>query len=152
MKGYFKKMPGGVLVPDNDETREWLEGVKLGGYVKAELTRPRNYKYLQKFILLVKVGFEYWEPPKIDSKYGTPEKNFERFREMVTIQAGYYHVVMNLDGTARLQADSISFANMNEEDFNKLFSNVVDVLLKKVCTNQSKEDINNHVNTLLSFT
>lgn len=145
-------MPGGVLVPEDEETRGWLESVKLGGVVKAELTRPRNYKFHKKFMALLRVGYEHWEPGEINSRFGVPEKNFKRYMDDVIILAGHYHLSTRLNGDVVVEADSISFGNMNEETFSELYNKVINVLLKHVTKNYTKEDLENTVSQILEFT
>ena len=55
-------------------------------------------------------------------------KEFESFREWVTIQAGYYTVHLNPDGSRWLRAKSISFANMDDAEFEGLYKSVLNVL------------------------
>ncbi len=82
-----------------------------------------------------------------------PEKNFERFRKDLTILAGHYHVVIRLDGTAKPEADSLAFGNMDQETFNGLYSNVLDVILKKipVLCKLGADEVNKLVDQILEF-
>ena len=88
--------------------------------------------FTKKWFALLKIGYDNWEPGEINSQYGTPEKNFERFRKDVTILAGYYSIVVRLDGTTRVEADSVSFGSMDESQFSELYSKTIDVLLRRV--------------------
>lgn len=140
------------FVPADPPTVEWANKVKLGQAVHADFKKVRNYAFLRKYFALLNVAFDNWEPGEINSKYGVPEKNFERFREDTTILAGYYHVVIRLDGSTRIVADSISFANMEEETFTKLYSATIDVLLKHVYKSKlSEAELQNIVDQYMSF-
>ena len=133
-------------------TDEWDSKNKIGQAVHADFKKVRNYAFLKKYFALMNVAFDNWNPGEINSKYGVPEKNFERFREDTTILAGYFHVVIRLDGSTRIVADSISFANMKEEAFAKLYSATIEVLLKHVYKSELSEDeLNNIVDQYMSF-
>ena len=93
-----------------------------------------------------------WTPGKIDSKYGTPEKNFDRFRKDVAILAGFYDIVIRLDGSTRIEAKSISFSKMDQEEFDRLYQRTIDVFLKHIYgKDMTKEEIDELVEKYLSF-
>ena len=92
----------------------------------------RNVMFHRKFFALLNIAFDNWNPGEINSKYGIPEKNFERFRKDVAILCGHFHLVIRVDGTSRPEADSISFAKMDQETFKDLYSKTIDVLIKHV--------------------
>lgn len=141
------------MLPSDPDSEEWYAKRKLGSTYRVSLTEIRNYRFLKKFFALLNLGFEYWEPGKISCDYGIPEKNFKRFRKDVTILAGYYHSVIRLDGTVRIEADSISFAKMNVDTFADLYSKVLDVLLNRIPMLQKmgEEEVNTSVNKILEF-
>ena len=152
MNIYLTKTLSGFM-PADVETEEWCKKVKLGEVINADFKKTRNYKFLQKYFCLLRVGFDNWEPAEIDSKYGKPEKNFAQFREDTIILSGFYHLVIRMDGTMRTVADSISFANMEEEAFEKLYSSTVNVFLKHIYnSDMTRAKIDNIVNQILSYT
>lgn len=114
----------------------WLIRKEIGELFEISIKWLRNPKFHRKFFALLKVGFDAWEPDRVRYSYkGKPiTKNFEHFREDITILAGYYEQVFNLNGEMTLKAKSISFANMEEDEFEMLYSDVADVILAKVCT------------------
>ena len=116
--------------------RFWKRMIRLeaGEFAQAELIIPRDPVFHRKFFALLNLGYEAWEPARKRKTYkGMPvEKNFEQFREDVTILAGYYHQTFDLSGRMCLKAKSISFGKMEESEFEKLYSAVADVLLGKV--------------------
>jgi hypothetical protein len=120
------------LIPADPMTAEALEKIRPGEVIHGEYRRMRNYKFHKKLFALLNLGFEYWQPGEINSKYGTPEKNFDRFRADVTILAGYYHTEIRLDGSVRVEPDSISFAAMDEDTFEKLYQSVLTVLIERI--------------------
>ena len=79
------------------------------------------------------------------------EKNFEQFREDITILAGYYETRTRLDGSLRVVAKSVSFSKMDGEEFEKLYSSVINVLLNKVLVNYDEASLRKVVDDILGF-
>lgn len=154
MKLYLKKLPGGMLVADNDEAAEWLQGAKTGDVIAAEVTRPRNYRFLKKYIVLLKLAYDAWEP-MLGEHNGHPiQKNFTRFRKDVAIATGFYELTVNLRGETRAEAKSISFANMEEEEFNQLFQKTITLFLSKyqiLANYRDAAEVERVVNEILRF-
>lgn len=125
-----------------------------GEMVRVHYAQPRNTKFHRKFFALLNVGFEHWNPGRTRKTYkGLPvEKNFDRFREDITILAGYYEQTYDLRGRMRLQAKSISFAKMEQADFEALYDSVANVLLQHILQNYKREDLDEVVEKLIAFT
>ena len=125
---------------------------KPGDLISFEASFPRNPKFHRKFFALLQVGFEAWEPGFEATHKGEPVgKDFDRFRKDVTILAGFYTPTFALDGTLELEAKSISFANMDDAEFERVYSAVVDVLLAKVLKNYTRDDLEQAVERILGF-
>ena len=107
----------------------------------------------RKYFALLKIAYDNWEPGEINSKYGVPMKNFERFRKDIAIMTGYYEVVIRVDGSSRVEAQSISFARMGQNVFDKLFSKTIDLLVEKIYgkENMTPEKMNQLVEEFLRF-
>ena len=128
-------------VTERDNKRWWrfwgiAIGKEAGEMFDLETVFPRNPKFHRKMFALLTVGFDCWEPERTKYAYaGRPiEKNFERFREQVLILAGHFDQVFSLRGDKmELVAKSMSYAAMDDAEFEALYSAVIDVLLKEVC-------------------
>jgi hypothetical protein len=142
---------GNHFAPSSDQDMELCLKLKKGQVVYAKWTKKRNSLFHRKFFALLGIGFDSWEPEKIDSKWGAPQKNFDRFRRDVTIKAGYYEPVYDLNGDLRLEAKSISFGKMGQDEFEKLYSNVINVFLGKILKNYKKDDLEKVVQDILNF-
>ena len=140
------------LIPADPETKTSYDKIKIGGTVTAEVRQARNSNFLRKWFALLNIGFDNWEPGELDSKYGTPAKNFERFRADIIILCGFYDNVVRLDGSLRIEPKSVSFAKMTEDQFSELYSKTIDVLLKYVYdSTMTKEKLGKVVTAYLSF-
>jgi len=142
------------LVPADLKTSDFIHSLKTGQVIHGKFTRVRNYKFHKRFFALLNFLYEHWEPGEFqDSKWKNikPQKNFDRFRKDLIVLAGFYEAFYRLDGSTRIEAKSISFGNMGEEEFEELYSKVIDVGLKHILPNYNKTELEKVVDELLSF-
>lgn len=130
-----------------------IRKIPLGSVVEAEFTKKRNGNFHRKFFALLGFGFEYWNPPEADWRGFKAVKNFDVFREQVTILAGFREVTYNLDGSVKVKAKSISFASMDDSEFERVYSQVLDVIWNKIMSTvfDDKREFENAVNQLMNF-
>jgi hypothetical protein len=128
------RLHGGGLIPATDEDAEALRKIKAGTAVRVEVKQIRNYKFLQKWFTLAKYAYDIWaetiEPQEYKGQPVMP--NFDRFRKDLIILSGHFDAVYNARGEVRVEAKSISFANMSEDEFEKLYSETISVVLGKI--------------------
>lgn len=150
------RQPGGALIPATDEDAEALRKVKAGAAVRVEVKQIRNYKFLQKWFTLAKYAFDIWVDriPSMEYKGQPVRPSFDRFRKDLIILTGNYDATYNARGEVRLEAKSISFANMGEDDFEKLYSQTIDVILQKILagTGYTEAQLRNYVDNVLAYT
>lgn len=157
MTDIWLKRQGNMLVPCDDEGLEYVKKLSQGKQVKAKITRPRNLQFHRKYFALLNHAFDCFEPSDVEvpqhlSVRGiVPEKNRDRFRKDIAILAGYYHATIRVDGEVRIEADSISFANMDEDTFAELYEKTITVILKHVLKNYSRDDLDLVVDEILGF-
>jgi len=142
------------LTPAHEEDFDTLKGVKIGEMIRAKWTKPRtrNVRFFRKWWLLAKYAYEHWEPGEFDDprlKGVVPEKSFERFRKDLTILAGHYEAFYRIDGTVKVEAKSLAFWSMEEEEFDKLYKATVNAVLKHILQNYQREDLEQVVENLL---
>lgn len=125
-----------ALYPATPADVEKLAKVKSGEGIICSYKKPRNFEFHKKYFALLNYAFDIWEPPE-----EAPAKNFDRFREEVTMAAGHYNVVPSIKGDTRYIAKSISFAAMDEIEFQDLYEKSVSFLLKYVLKNYTREDL-----------
>lgn len=132
----------GCLVPDSPEDAEYLSKFRFGEVIKAEVSRPRNYRFHRKYMALINFAYE-----NRDSKQ---EYSIDAFRKSVQMEAGHFEPV-RAGGYLFKIPKSISFAEMSEEDFDKLYSKVIDVLIKRFMRGYTKADMERCVEEVLRF-
>lgn len=150
MEIYLRKA-NGCLIPDTDQDLESLKAFKTGEVIRVDPKRPRNYQFHRKLFALFNHAYSCWEPDEGANKYGPVNKSFERFRQDLVILAGFYEQVVRLDGTIRVEAKSISYASMSADEFEELYDKMVDVVLKHVLKNYTRDDLENVIAQTLEF-
>lgn len=145
------KSIGGALVPIDQQAIDYLTKLKTGAGVTVEIKRHRNPAHHRKFFALLNLAYDAWEPAPATYKGETVGKNFDQFRNDITVLAGHYEMAVNLRGETRLTAKSISFGSMGQDEFDDLYSATVNVVLTKILTQYTRDDLDNVVNQILGF-
>lgn len=80
-------------------------------------------------------------------------KSFDAYREWVTIQSGYYTEHVYPDGSRNRRAKSISFANMDELEFQQLYKSALNVLWNFILFRsfKSQDEVENVAAQLLEY-
>ena len=131
-----------------------LMSLEDGEFAEIEFVVPRNPKFHRKFFGLLNFAFDAWEPDRVRKSYkGRPvAKNFDQFREDVLILSGYSEQTFDLKGNMKLKAKSISFAKMDDAEFEQVYSAVVDVILADVLkTYANREELEEVVQRVMGF-
>lgn len=121
MKIYLIKRSDGVFIPAYDSDHENSKKIHAGEMVSCEITRPRNIEFHKKFFALLNMGFDNQEF----------YDNFEDFRAVMILKAGFYHTIKTDKGIVYMPK-SISFAKMDELEFEELYDKMIDVLIKEL--------------------
>lgn len=146
------KTPAASLVPSLERDRQKLERIKAGEIVTVTLKVRRKAKFLRKFFALLEYAFDIWEPEVALYKGQRVRKDFDQFREDLIVLAGFYTTTICLDGRLKLKAKSISFDAMpEEEEFARLYHGVAQVILDKVLTNYTRDELDEQVSRVLGF-
>lgn len=120
---------GGVLAPANSLEAQTLEEALANNphVFKARLSQSRMHKFHNKVLVLFRYLFNLWEPGA-DMVDGVPvRKDFDSFREHLTIRAGYFEQVFKPEGGFEIKAKSISWGAMENLEFEQLYSRIIDI-------------------------
>lgn len=105
-----------------DSDFEKAKQIPLNVPFEVKYTKKRNAKFHRKFFALVNLCYQNQE------QYN----NFEHLRKNLIICAGHYDLIFDLEtGEQKKEAQSISFAKMDETEFNKLYTDVLNVICDK---------------------
>ena len=113
------------LYPSDFDSKRKL---KLGQDYEVEVKNPRNVGFHRKFFALLNVGHE-------NTLLDMP---FDTYRKYITIKAGFFNAYQTPKGIF-YDAKSISFSSMEQEEFEDVYSRVLDKIIEDI--GASKKDI-----------
>jgi hypothetical protein len=149
------KTVGGTLAPATEEEAAKMRAFAMGEVLRADIAVMRNGKRFRRWWVLAHLGYEVWceTVPTRTYKGQQVQPNFERFRKDLIVWAGFYEPVFNVRGEVRLEAKSIAWGNMKEDEFERLYSATIDVILNKIVPGRgyTEEGLRNMVDQVLSF-
>ena len=151
MEVIVMKGAGGMLVPYDEGAREFIDSLNMGVALRGKFTKMRNPAFHRKFFGMLDVGFDAFDPGEKEFRGLPCQKNRERFRKDVIVAAGFFEPVIALNGEVRAEAKSISFANMDDIEFEQVYSKVADVLLQRVLTKYTRADLDAVVEQIMGF-
>lgn len=127
------KTQSGMFVPEDQESRDLCDRVKVGQVIRGEFTKQRNYQFHRKFFALMQLGYDIWSEtaPRLEYQGEPVEPRLENFRKDITILCGWFNTYVSMKGEVRLEAKSISFASMDDEEFERLYSKAISVILTR---------------------
>ena len=110
-----------------------IKKLKLGEEYQCEIKQPRNLKFHRKFFALINLLFQNQEL----------YVSSDRLRKDLLIAAGFYQDWIDLNGEKQKEAKSISFSKMKQEEFDQMYTKVIDVIVHHF--NFNKQDIIDNV-------
>jgi hypothetical protein len=115
------KTINGLLKPAFDEDKENFNKLPKDGYFEIKYTKKRNVRFHRKFFALLKIAYENQSDYRL----------MEDLRRDLIITSGHYEEVVNvITGEVYKIAKSISFSNMEETEFNLIYNDVKEVIIK----------------------
>ncbi|WP_414465279.1 DUF1367 family protein [Klebsiella michiganensis] len=135
------KHPGGVFSPANETDLERLQRFKNGEIYTAEIKLTRNPAFHRKVMAFFGFCFAHWSAERAGLEHMDEHSQFDRFRKDLTILAGFYVKTVRLNGDIRVEAQSLAYANMDDEEFSRCFSSIFNAALKYIFKNADQETI-----------
>lgn len=142
------KLAGGVLTPANDEIADSLKSLKNNEQYEIEIKRQRNPAFHRKVFAFFSFCFDCWSGAHTEWEFLDPDAQFDTFRKNLTVLAGFKVVTYTLDGRFRVEAESLSYANMEQDRFEKVYKALINAAIKHVFNNTKDENI---INRLYEF-
>ncbi|WP_287205387.1 DUF1367 family protein [Pseudoalteromonas sp.] len=132
------KQPGGVFVPASDLEADKLTKFKTGEQYEIEIKLTRNAAFHRKVFAFFNFCFDHW---KGDNEFQCEQKQFNVFRDHLTVLAGFCDELYNINGELRIEAKSISFGKMSQEEFELLYNALINSAIKHIFPNCDQNTI-----------
>lgn len=116
-----------------DSDYEYIKKLKVGEIYFFEVKRERNIGFHRKFFALIKMVFQ-------NQEIYTDQ---EDLRGDLLVESGYYRTYYTFLGEEKRKPLSISFASMSQDTFDKMYSDVLDTIVKEF--HFDKQDIIDNV-------
>lgn len=117
-----------------DSDYDKIKKIKVGRMIEVEIIQKRNIEFHKKFFALINMVYSNQDH----------YNNLDELRKDLIISAGFYNVRHSFDGEEIKEAKSISFGSMGEEEFQDLYSKVMDEIV--IHFNFNKQGIIDHIN------
>lgn len=129
MKIDMLKFQGGQLSPANEIAADALERFKNYEQYEIEIKLTRNPQFHAKVFKFFQFCFAHW---KSDREFMNEAGQFDVFRKNLTVLAGYYtsHYTIN-DGT-RIEAKSLSFSSMEQDEFEACYQALIAAAMRNI--------------------
>lgn len=138
---YCRVTPYG-LVPMYDSDLAMKKRLKVGTTVRCRVTQPRNYEFHKKFFALVRLTYDNL-PLRLVEKWNvrSVDDMLRRFKR----DLGYYSSSVNEFGEREIEYRSISFAAMDEHEFERFYNDCVNLVLYTYIRGTGREDLEEEI-------
>ena len=85
-----------------------------------------------------KFCFEHWRG---DREFFSEKKQFDFFRKRMTVAAGYYDEYYDINGSARVEAKSLSYGSMDQDEFEECYNAQINAALKHLFKKTDGEEV-----------
>jgi hypothetical protein len=135
----FRKTLSG-LKPADEGAEEALRKVPLDKVVAVKIKRPRNLGHHRKFFALLKIVYENQEV------YASEQA----LLAAIKIATGHCTPIQLVSGQKAFIPSSISFAAMDQAEFEAFWEKVVTLVCTKIIPNLNREDLEAEIMTMVS--
>jgi len=135
MKLEVLKYQGG-LEPASTFDQDALSKLSNDEQYTIDVRVTRNPAFHRKVFAFFHFCFNHWNS---ENEYQSERKQFDVFRDHMTVLAGFYEKFYNIDGEVRIEAKSLSYGNMEQEEFEQCYSALINVALRKIFTDATPQ-------------
>lgn len=130
------------LVPVYDSDLDMKKRLKVGTMVRCRVTQPRNYGFHKKFFALVRLTYDNLPLPLVERwNIHSADDMLRRFKR----DLGYYTSKTNDRGEREIEFRSISFAAMDEQEFERFYYDCVNLVLYTYIRGLGREDLEEEI-------
>lgn len=102
-----------------------IQKLKVGEFYACKIVKPRNLKHHRKFFTLIRLVFQNL-PEGMEAMFKSDKDVLNEFK----LQTGHYTKHNTLGGKVTYIPSSISFAAMNQDDFDVFYDRCIDIAIK----------------------
>jgi len=121
--------------PVNEDSIKAVMKLAEDDVIKCEVWKQRNYMFLRKYFALLKTTI-YHMPENIPDRF----RDKDYLRKYIQICIGSAEVMVGLTGRENFIPKSISFADMDEDEFKEVYNKTLDFILKHFVTGVDQYD------------
>ena len=134
---FCKVTPCG-LVPLHDSDLDLKKRLRVGSVVRCKVSNPRNYEHHKKFFALVRLTFDNLPLPLVEKWNIRNEYDMlRRFKR----DLGYFTNTINEYGEHEIEYLTITFAAMEQHEFEQFYNQCIDLVLFKYIKGIDKQDL-----------
>ena len=130
---------------ETDEDQEKLNKLSIGEVFSCSSLDQRNVEFHRKFFALIHLAWDNL-PIEFEGRFPTQDD----LRKELTKRAGFYTEYTDFKGNKQYLPKSISFDKMGQEQFEKLYSAVIDIILQWLIPGLDRELLEHEIMTFLS--
>ena len=139
MKINVIKIQGAGLIASSDEDVEKLHKFKNGETYEIDMKLTRNPQFHRKVFAFMQFCFNYWQN---DNDYQTERASFDVFRSNLSVLAGYSEKYYSIDGSVRVEAKSLSYGNLSQDEFEEFYSAIIKAAIGTIFQDADENTIN----------
>lgn len=139
------KLPGGTFVPAVDMESEALQKFRNGEQYEVEIKLTRNPQFHRKVFAFFNFCFQHWSADKTEWEHFDERMQFDTFRKNLTVLAGYKNISYTIDGRMRVEAQSLSYGNMEQPEFEACYQALISAAIKHIFANTTDENVLNQL-------
>lgn len=124
-----------------DSDYEQKQHLRVGDTVLCSIRKPRNYEFHKKFFALVRLTFDNL-PEHLVRMLNIHSE--ESMLDNLKLDLGYYSIIYHARKPV-IKLGSISFAKMDETEFQTFYNRCIDIVLTNYLRGTSREEILNEI-------
>lgn len=125
------------LIPKYDSDGDEKHRLKVGEDVLVEIKRPRNYEFHKKFFALIRLTFDNL-PERLHHMLNVWSE--EDMLVCIKLDLGLASTIYH-GGRECIKLGSISFAAMDNDEFERFYNRALDLILRKYLRGTTREQI-----------
>lgn len=130
------------LIPMYDSDYDEKKKLRVGENVLCDISKPRNYEFHKKFFALIRLVFENL-PEHIADTFNIYSE--EDMLDALKVDLGLYNIVY-VGGKQLVKVGSISFAKMDNTEFERFYNRSIDIVLNKYMNGTERFDLIEEIN------